>query len=112
MAIAFEGDDLVRIYVGDCLAVLRTLPAKSYYTCVTSPPYYRLRNYQHRDQIGLEKTPDEYIGKLLEVFSAVGRVLRDDGTLWLNIGDCYAGSKSKDLLMMPSRVALALQANG
>ncbi|MCA3573097.1 MAG: site-specific DNA-methyltransferase [Aestuariivirga sp.] len=64
-------------------------------TCVTSPPYFGLRDYGHAGQIGLEQTPDEFVAKLVEVFREVRRVLRDDGTLWLNLGDSYAGPKSK-----------------
>lgn len=59
---------------------------------VTSPPYYGLRDYGTADQIGLEPTPDEYVAKLVQVFREVKRVLKDDGTLWLNLGDSYAGS--------------------
>lgn len=81
-----------RILVGDALTVLRTLPSASVSMCCTSPPYYSLRDYQCPGQIGLERSPDEYIAKLVEVFAEVRRVLRDDGTLWLNIGDSYAGS--------------------
>src|SRR4051794_9432479 len=82
----------VRVLQGDCLTVLRTLPAESVQTCVTSPPYYGLRDYGHDGQIGVEATPDEYVASLVAVFREVRRVLRDDGTLWLNIGDSYAGS--------------------
>lgn len=64
-------------------------------TCVTSPPYFGLRDYGHAGQIGLEQTPDEFVAKLVEVFREVRRVLRDDGTLWLNLGDSYASAKSK-----------------
>lgn len=77
---------------GDCLEVLQGLPDVSINCCVTSPPYYGLRDYGVNGQIGLEETPDEYIEKLVNVFREVKRVLRDDGTLWLNIGDSYAGS--------------------
>lgn len=69
---------------------MKTLPAKSVQTCVTSPPYYGLRDYGHDGQIGLEETPEAYVCKLVEVFREVKRVLRDDGTLWLNLGDSYA----------------------
>jgi DNA modification methylase len=77
---------------GDCLALLRKIPSNSVNCCVTSPPYFGLRDYGMDGQIGLEQTPDEYISKLVEVFREVKRVLRDDGTLWLNLGDSYAGS--------------------
>jgi DNA modification methylase len=74
---------------GDCLEVLRTLPAESVNCCVTSPPYWGLRDYGVDGQLGLEATPEEYVAKMVEVFREVRRVLRDDGTLWLNIGDTY-----------------------
>lgn len=189
----------IRILPGDCREVLATLPAASVHCCVTSPPYYGLRDYgtaqwdggdpacdhrmketkrgnaaytngqggsfssnlqawgnrdvssNYRDtcgkcgarridaQLGLEPTPDAYIAEMVAVFREVRRVLRDDGTLWLNIGDSYGqnqgggfdtnrdggarkalaaspkvytGVKPKDLLMMPARLALALQADG
>jgi DNA modification methylase len=129
----------VRILRGDCLDVLRTLPADSVHCCVTSPPYYGLRDYGVAGQIGLEATPDAYIAQMVEVFRLVRRVLRDDGTVWLNLGDSYnanqgagfdtnrdggarkaaaaspkvfTGLAPKQLLMMPARVALALQADG
>ena len=78
------------VYVGDCIARLKELPANSAQMCVTSPPYYGLRDYGHDGQIGLEETPDAYIAKMVEVFREARRVLVDDGTLWLNIGDSYA----------------------
>lgn len=80
------------ILTGDCLDVLATLPADSFQACVTSPPYYGLRDYGVNGQIGLEESPEAYVAKMVEVFRAVRRVLRPDGTLWLNIGDSYAGS--------------------
>ncbi len=134
----------VTLLQGDALEVLRTIPSGSVQCCVTSPPYYGLRDYGVAGQIGLECTPDEYISRLLAVFAEVRRVLRDDGTLWLNLGDTYAanrgyqvaqtkdedtkrangefnhmpmkvasfGVKPKDLIGIPWRVALALQADG
>ena len=78
-----------RIIQGDCIEGLRTLPDASVHCCITSPPYFQLRDYGHEGQIGLEETPDEFVAKLVEVFREVRRVLRDDGTLWLNIGDSY-----------------------
>lgn len=75
---------------GDCLEVLRGMPAQSVHCCVTSPPYFGLRDYGHTGQIGLEPTPEEFVGKLVEVFREVRHVLCDDGTLWLNLGDSYA----------------------
>ena len=83
----------VQVIVGDCLATLRAMPAQSVNTCVTSPPYFGLRDYGHDGQIGLEQTPDEFVAKLVEVFREVRRVLRDDGTLWLNLGDTYAANR-------------------
>ena len=127
---------------GDCLHMLRMLPAQSVNCCVTSPPYFGLRDYGVDGQIGLESTPEAFVQKLVEVFREVKRVLRDDGTLWLNLGDSYAGSgkgpagnlgkkhnerhmehtnssgnipnglKAKDLIGIPWRVAFALQADG
>ena len=83
------------IMQGDCLERLRELPDSHVHTCVTSPPYFGLRDYGVDGQIGLEPTPDEFVAKLVEVFREVSRVLRDDGTLWLNLGDSYAtGTKA------------------
>lgn len=127
-----------RVINGDVLESLRTMDAESAQTCVTSPPYWGLRDYGHPGQIGLEKSPAEYVAKMVEVFGEVRRVLKDDGTLWLNLGDSYTGSansgaagkqdsiyrgvglpvkrsddlKPKDLVGIPWRVALALQADG
>lgn len=78
------------IHIGDCLETLRGLPDQSVNCCVTSPPYFGLRDYGVDGQIGLEGTPDAYVAKLVEVFREVRRVMRDDGTLWLNLGDSYA----------------------
>ena len=79
----------------DALYALRELPAESVNCCVTSPPYYALRDYGLDAQIGQEKTPEEYIRRLAVVFREVKRVLRSDGTLWLNIADTYCGTSSK-----------------
>jgi DNA modification methylase len=87
----------VQILTGDALAVLRTLPDGAAQTCVTSPPYYGLRDYGHAGQIGLEESPDAYVERLVEVFREVRRVLRDDGTLWLNLGDSYNSGASGGL---------------
>ncbi|GAB2620041.1 DNA-methyltransferase [Novilysobacter erysipheiresistens] len=130
------------ILVGDCIESMRGLPAESVQTCVTSPPYFGLRDYGHDGQIGLEPTPEAFVAKLVEVFREVRRVLRDDGTLWLNLGDSYSteskwggstggkaaaglhgadgggrakarhGIPDKNLLGIPWRVAFALQADG
>ena len=127
------------IHTGDALTVLRSMPAGEVQTCITSPPYYGLRDYGHDGQIGLEETPGAYVAQLVEVFREVRRVLRDDGTLWLNLGDSYTGAgysnnkntggasrkqggkqahtgldglPAKNLMGMPWRVAFALQADG
>jgi len=146
----------VQVLEGDCRAVLEQLPAESVHCVVTSPPYWGLRDYGVDGQLGLEKVPDClgwatgepcgecYICHLVEVFRAVRRVLRPDGTLWLNLGDSYIGSrcggqgpsgalanrsagraragvtaeksgpglKPKDLVAIPWRAAMALQADG
>lgn len=83
----------VTLLHGDCLEMLRGLDAGSARTCVTSPPYFGLRDYGSEGQIGLEPTPDAYVARLVEVFREVRRVLADDGTLWLNLGDSYAAGK-------------------
>ena len=193
----FPGDYINKVLQGDCLSVLKSLPSESVNCCITSPPYWGLRDYgtakwdggssscEHKtekiikrefhqtgatgrgsstttihaseipqgdcikcgakridNQLGLEKTPEEYVTKLVEVFREVRRVLRDDGTVWLNLGDSYAsnpasggeqsslmtggehkktpltgykrppGLKPKDLVGIPWRVAFALQADG
>jgi len=130
------------ILVGDVREKLRELADGSVHCCVTSPPYWGLRSYNGGDaEIGLESTPDEYVASMVAVFREVWRVLRDDGTLWLNLGDSYAagkmvrddsgdngrfggtrlepvqrkapeGLKPKDLVGIPWRVAFALQADG
>ena len=127
-----------KIIQGDCLEVLKSLPDGIINTCVTSPPYFGLRDYGVDGQIGLEESPEEYTQKLVDVFHELKRVLKDDGTLWLNLGDSYAGNcsrtstgragmgneregiftrggdgiKPKDLIGIPWRVAFALQADG
>jgi DNA modification methylase len=80
------------VLVGDALATLRTLPAESVNCCITSPPYWGLRDYGVDGQIGLEPTLPEFLARLVAVFDEVRRALRPDGTLWLNMGDAYAGS--------------------
>ena len=98
------------ILFGDCVESLRNLPDGIAQTCITSPPYFGLRDYGHPGQLGLEKTPDEYVNRLVAIFREVRRVLSDNGTLWLNLGDSYGGDKQ--LLGVPWRVALALQSDG
>lgn len=86
-----ETIELDSIYTGDCLEILKSMPDASVHCCITSPPYYALRDYGVDGQIGREATPKEYISRLTDVFAEVRRVLRPDGTLWLNISDTYAG---------------------
>ena len=81
-----------RLLTGDCRAILPTLPDGSVQCCITSPPYFGLRDYGHAAQIGLEPTPDAYVAEMVSVFREVRRVLADDGVLFLNLGDSYAGS--------------------
>ena len=98
------------VVTGDVLAVLPTLETESVQAVITSPPYWAQRDYGMEGQIGLEATPDEYVDTLVAVFREVRRVLRDDGTVWLNLGDSY--SSTKNLVGIPWRVAFALQADG
>lgn len=117
------------IQFGDCREILRAWAALGItaQTCVTSPPYYGLRDYGHERQLGREPSPDEYIANLVEVFRCVRGVLSENGTLWLNIGDSYAsggrayraldpkdqkGIKPKDLIGVPWMLAFALRADG
>lgn len=129
------------ILVGDVRQRLREIPQGSIQTCVTSPPYWGLRDYGTDQQIGLETTPEQFVQSLVEIFRQVRETLKEDGTLWLNLGDSYAGSgkgpagnlgakydernmekkhsaivpkglKAKDLVGIPWRVAFALQADG
>jgi DNA modification methylase len=79
-----------KVLIGDCIKSMRTLPDQSVNCCVTSPPYFGLRDYGQDGQIGLEATPDAFVAALVAVFREVRRVLRDDGTVWLNLGDSYA----------------------
>jgi len=130
---------LIKILQGNCLDKLKELPDQSINTCITSPPYWGLRDYGEGEQLGLEDTPEEFVNNLVEVFREVKRVLRDDGTVWLNLGDSYSsggrttttnqslrgdkdygvtrpkpskGIKPKDLIGIPWRVAFALQQDG
>jgi DNA modification methylase len=84
---------LAEVIVGDNRETLKALPSESVQTVVTSPPYWGLRDYGNDDQIGLEQTPDEFIEQLCLVFDEVWRVLKDDGTIWVNLGDSYVGGK-------------------
>jgi len=128
-----------RIIIGDALKALQVMPEASVDCIVTSPPYWGLRDYGHAEQLGLEPTPEAFVASMVEVFRELRRVLKAQGTLWLNLGDSYAGArqapgqrdsrrrdnaviprsdmrvsglKCKDLVGMPWRVALALQADG
>lgn len=109
-----------RILFGDCCKVMQWLIKKGVrvQTCVTSPPYFGLRPYSIKGQFGIEETPDEYVANMVKIFRLVRELLAEDGTLWLNLGDSYVtsrpfpGLKSKDLIGIPWRVALALQADG
>ena len=104
------------IFCGDSLEVLKGMDDESVDMCLTSPPYWGLRDYGISGQLGLEETPDEYVDNLVGIFREVGRVLRDDGTLWLNLGDTYSngsfGLKPKNLVGIPWMVAFALQSDG
>jgi len=85
-------NDFGKLYNGNSIDILKNIESESVNCCVTSPPYFRLRNYNVENQIGLEQTPDEYVQKMVEVFREIKRVLKKDGTLWLNLGDSYNGS--------------------
>jgi DNA modification methylase len=98
-----------RILVGDAVARMRELPDGIARTCVTSPPYWGLRDYGNDGQLGLESTPQEFVENLCKVFDEVWRVLADDGTLWVNLGDTYV---EKSLAGIPWRFAFAMQDRG
>jgi transcriptional regulator with XRE-family HTH domain len=92
-----EGDaSCVRLHVGDCRELLPSLPRARFNTCITSPPYFGQRDYAAAGQIGLEPTPEEYIASIIEVMREVRRVLRQDGTLWLVIGDAFTRCNATD----------------
>lgn len=80
----------LEVLVGDSLEILPNLPGESIQCCITSPPYWGLRDYEHAAQIGSEPSPVDYVENLVKMFREVKRILREDGTLWLNIGDGYA----------------------
>lgn len=103
---------MIEILTGDCRDILPTLPGKSIHCCVTSPPYWGLRDYGVSGQIGLESSPEEYISEMVQVFREVRRVLRDDGTLWLNLGDTYAGSRGQASRGGPPSASSTLEGNG
>src|SRR6266487_5706220 len=109
---AFRVDKLetYELFQGDALRILSRLPAKSFGACLTSPPYWRQRNYDnHPDQLGQEPTPEKYVNRLADIFDEVKRLLRDNGTLWVNIDDTY---RHKQLAGIPWRLALELQRRG
>lgn len=110
MKSAYHHNDSVTLYHGDALAVASTLDAGAADCIVTSPPYFGLRDYGTAGQYGLEASPAEYVETMRALFAELRRVLADDGTLWLNLGDSY--SKNKSLLGVPWRVAFALQDDG
>ncbi len=109
-AVPYFADEGVTLYHGDALEVARTLPDGSVDCCVTSPPYYGLRDYGEPGQYGLESSPAEYVATMQRLFSELRRVLADDGALWLNLGDSYG--KDKNQLGIPWRTAFALQDEG
>lgn len=138
MSVYLDQGDVV-LHQGDVLDVLRAMPEASVDCCITSPPYFGLRDYGVEGQIGLEDTPEAFVGRLVDVFAEVRRVLAPYGTCWVNMGDSYAanrtyqvsqskhqahdygvsnastvpdGLKPKDLMLMPARLALALQDDG
>jgi DNA modification methylase len=118
----FHMDEHVSLYQGDCEHVMRQLAPESVNTCLTSPPYWSLRDYGNHAQIGQEETPQQYADRLVSVFREVRRVLKDTGTVWLNVGDVYnhvghvpyrsGWQRPKQLCLVPYRVALALQDDG
>lgn len=110
-----------KIHRKDCLEFMRRLPGQSIDFCMTSPPYWSLRDYGAAGQIGLERTPEEYIRRLLLTFRELKRILKDTGSFYLNLGDTYFGPDNcsvkswkiqKQLALIPSRVAIALQEDG
>lgn len=109
MALYYQ-DHHVTLHHGDSLDVARTLPNGSVDCIVTSPPYYGLRDYGNEGQYGLEETPAAYVETMRALFSELRRVLAEDGTLWLNLGDSYG--KGKQLMGIPWRTAMALQDDG
>ncbi len=112
-----EGLPVGQILVGDASTKLRSLPAGSVDTVVTSPPYFRLRNYGEPNQIGLEESVDDWVQALRTVMGEVARVLKPQGSVWLNLGDTYSrsvrhGASPKSLVLGPERLLLALEADG
>jgi len=104
--------EINKIYQGDALKIIKTIPDNFIDTIITSPPYYGLRDYGNPEQIGLEEKPEIYITKIVEIFNELRRTLKPSGTGWLNIGDSYYNNGHRGLMGIPWRVALALQADG
>lgn len=142
METPYYEDDVLRLHHGDATEIAKSMPSKSVQTIVTSPPYFGLRDYGTAGEIGSEETPEEFVTNLVHLFACLRDSLTDDGTLWLNLGDSYSGSGGngqtngrlkgrapenkrnrrdsplngglppRNLMGMPWRVALALQADG
>ena len=106
------------IYQGDALEVLKQMPSESVDMCITSPPYWNMRDYGDKNQLGLEYTTSEFIDNLYNVFHELKRVLKDEGSLWINIRDTYSkgvkrcGVKNKSLSMIPERLIIKLLDDG
>jgi DNA modification methylase len=115
--------EMNKIYQGNCLKLIKTFPDKWVNTIITSPPYWQLRDYHHKDQFGQEESPEKFIENLVLLFRECKRILKDDGTFWLNLGDSYFGCisnkipkhpylKSGDLCGTPWKTAIELQKDG
>jgi DNA modification methylase len=118
---AVDADSRFGLFLGDATDRLRLFPSASIHTCLTSPPYWSARDYEDDQQIGLEFDPEDYVAALVKVFGELRRVLKEDGTVWLNLGDCYLSGynksrrpweRNKQLALIPFRVAIALQEDG
>lgn len=109
--------EINKIYHGDALKILKTFPNESIDMCITSPPYWNLRNYESELQIGKEKTYEEYLQNLMNIFNEVKRVLKPDGSCWINIGDVYSSNnsgsiKKQSLIGLPDRLKIKMIDNG
>lgn len=105
----YPDDFINKIICGDCLEVMKAIPDESINCCITSPPYWGLRDYGIKGQFGLEETPEKYIEDLVNIFREIKRILSPNGTVWLNLGDTYI---SKGLVGIPWGVAFALRSDG